>query len=899
MNKEILETKWGEFASLDAFAPAPLQDGRFSVQIDEGRFECLYVGSKTPDRLFVLLSGARNPESHALPKFDRWSWQAKFPGAMLCISDPTLYVDERHLRIGWYVGTKDHDWMDGMARLVRAVAARIGLPTAKVVTYGSSAGGFGSLVLAARLGDATAVAINPQTNALHYFENDVKRMVKAGFGVETAQDLPQDAQPRFSAIAALAGAPAVKSLVVQNLLDRHHYRKHFLPWCEASGAPRRGGVSKDGRFRTVLYESPDGHGPEPRTMVADIVAQAVELADQRARPVRRTAVAAAKQPAAAVKQPAAASKQPAAAAAKPPAAAAKQPAKAVPAEGGAKGPIKSAQIYLLKSGDRNPRKDVLSFSPPGRADVEAYTLEFPLDWDVDPFVDRNWCGQLHMWRPMDDYLLRFEATGDQEWLDLPLRMMDDWHRYHLKDKKTSRYAWLDMMTGLRAMKLAFVLSLQQSGAIALSEARQASYLELVDAHLKFLLDPENVAFSNHTFFDIHGVMALAQVVGPAERQRIHEFVGTVLPKLISSQFNQYGLHLEHSPEYHPFGMRCLLRLQVSGWFEAYRVGDLLKRALVMDNWLRLPDGRVAPLGDSNGSPPPAAVKAANFQGRNQVMHNGGYVIVRDDGGGTSPAQASYLFFMGAFNSRFHKQPDDLSFIWFEGEDILCDAGKYAYKSDLNRDYVLSTRAHNTVEIDQKSYWNGIAKDPDLPYGSAIEAVTVHEWGHMIAARVEQKRFAVQHARYLLYAPGNWVLVVDRLSAADAHEYTQWFHFAPGIRMKASQPHIHEGTLGSGRKLTVRSECSATLASSLVRGQKEPRMQGWISQKYRELQENDALGLSANGKDVVFATLLSLDDQGSSVRLDDRKIVVSLKTAGGAPEKLVLALGDRTCRVRQA
>ena len=133
-DKDLLATKWGQFDSLESFQREALQDGRFSISIDGGNFECLYFGVKNPERLFVLLSGARDPKTQTLPKFNRWSWHKDFPGAVLCISDPTLYLDEEELRIGWYLGDSQRDWMTAMGSLVREILGRLNLVTRQVVT---------------------------------------------------------------------------------------------------------------------------------------------------------------------------------------------------------------------------------------------------------------------------------------------------------------------------------------------------------------------------------------------------------------------------------------------------------------------------------------------------------------------------------------------------------------------------------------------------------------------------------------------------------------------------------------------------------------------------------------------------------------------------------------------
>lgn len=274
------ETKWGEFDSLADLRRATLQEGRFSVTLDGGRFEACYW-PKPGKRLYVLLSGARDLKTKAWPNFDRWSWAPLFPGSVLCIADPTLALDTTRLRIGWYAGTATQDWTQSLADLVRQVSHTIGALSSQVICYGSSAGGFGALALAARLGDATAVAINPQTDVLKYHVRPVRQFLKLAFPDQDGKEaLTPGQRLRLSALEAVLAATQVKCLLVQNRKDLHHYREHFTPLAKRAGVDLRRSTRTHPRIWTMLYDGTAKHGPEPRNMVVDIIAAAEALCRQ-------------------------------------------------------------------------------------------------------------------------------------------------------------------------------------------------------------------------------------------------------------------------------------------------------------------------------------------------------------------------------------------------------------------------------------------------------------------------------------------------------------------------------------------------------------------------------------------------------------------------------------------
>lgn len=862
-----------QFAGITAMEDATLQDGRFSVRLDGGRFEC-YLHQRPGRFLFVLLSGARDPEKHPLPKFERWSWTEQFPGSILCICDPALYLNGGTLRIGWYAGTDKHNWPLRMSGLVSLVARKLGKDSSEVISYGSSAGGFASLMLAARLGNATAIAINPQTDVLRYSKRFVGDFLQACFSGREQTDLSAAERARLTVAPAMLRAPNAKYVIVQNTQDRHHYEHHYKPFCRLLGAPMEGGPSSDGRGVTMLYSHPDGHGREPRDLVGTIVRTGVDLANNTTS--RRLQSHAASAPTLiALTRSDHASTSPSR--------------------------MRASQLYLLASKFEPSGDASITFRPPGRSDVKPYSLALPIDWDIDPYEDRNWRAQLHMWRMIDSHLLEFDRTEDPKWLALPIRFIDDWHRFHVREGRPSSFSWMDMIVGVRSMKLAFVLSAHHAGKIALSATQLEAYSTLVKLHLEFLLNPELLTYSNHTFLDMHGLAALRSVISDQQQcAQIDAFLDKVIPKLIASQFNDEAVHLENSTGYQIFGIGCIKRLQKSGWFDRFDLEALIRKANAVNDWFKLPDGRTVPIGDTDGAPMPA-VAASVFSGRNQLFNSSGYVIYRDDGG-RQVDRASYLFFMGAFNSRFHKQADDLSFVWFEGEDILCDAGKFAYKASEMRGYVQSTRAHNTVEIDDKSFGESFSAMPHLAYGSAVKSAKLTPWGLAITGEVSHRKVGVKHKRHLFYARGHWLLLVDAVVSLEAgrpHKLTRWLHFSPHLQLQSNGVDRYQADLTSGRRLDILTRGSGKVSSCLIHGQVKPVRQGWLSQAYGKLTPNFALGhTQENSEHAIFATLLTLDSTGSELDLSvDGLILFTLKTSSGSDEYFTIDAEEGTCEPR--
>lgn len=867
----------------------------------------LLTAPKRGRRLYVLLRGAEGDRGRVpLPRFSRFSWRDAFGDTVVCIADPTLQLDA-DLRLGWYFGSREHDAIEQLAHIVVALCGVYRIAIEDVYAYGSSGGGFAALQLARRLGrGATAIAINPQTDVLEYpLKRSVDAFTTVAFGSRDHAAARRGFAARLSVRESWFQPPAgeARCLFVQNSVDRDHYRGHFRPFADLMGIPDNGS-SADGRMGSIVYNHPSGHAAEPQEMLPRILqaAQALRWKAGTPPPARPPAAPATQ---AAPRRPAAIAAAPApkAPAARPaPLAAAPthgrrrvqvDPLSPTPTSDG--GPIALAQLYLpLTATRRGTKAGTIAYKP--RSDVAAVELALPLDWTIDPFKDRNWNAQLHMWRLADFELFDAERGGEWAKLRAFTRVMLDWHRFHLVEGRPSIYAWQDMMVGIRAMKLAYVISHWQHGHVKFNAATVAKLHDLVETHLGFLLDPAEVRYSNHTLSDLHGALALARVLDPAARAAIEDFAAEVFPKVLDGQFDADGVHREHSFGYHRYGINYLKRLIATGWFDRFGLRELVAKAEAVLPWFHLPDGRMAAIGDTDGSAPPAGVTQTAFSGSNELFNRAGYVIVRDDGGGAVD-KAEYLCFMGAYNSKFHKQADDLSLIWFHGEDILCDAGKYAYKTDEINAYVLSRRAHNTVEIDRPER---MQLTGTTPYGSAIEGVEPFPWGRLIRAAVRFEQLRVTHRRYCLHSLDGWLLVIDVLDGAATHDYVQWSHFAPRISGFEQRGNDVDARLPSGRSLAIRSAGSRKPSLELVHGAPPPRRQGWISQAYRRVEPNMALGIRQRGADALFATLYAVEMPHASVERARDGSLLLRAGAGTTPDlRLTIELQGDDITIRQA
>lgn len=527
--------------------------------------------------------------------------------------------------------------------------------------------------------------------------------------------------------------------------------------------------------------------------------------------------------------------------------------------------LRSAFVWNVGNAVAGSKKLLaLGFVPPGR-DVKPWPFHLPLEWNADPFHDTNWRYQLHAWRMLDSLLIAWDETREVRYLEESLKIIFDWYDYHVVRGLVSDYGWYDMSVGLRAMKLAYVLERAFKKDIQLNDEQQRRIVHLAWLHADKLMDKRLLAEGNHGLFQLHGVLALCKVLPSiASCKGYQKYVAREMQQLLLRQFSFEGVHLESSPEYHFFAYRTVKKFMDSGWYQGFDfLRELMSKVEQNQVWMVHPDKKVVTIGDSESKEikinwPKSRAGCSGFMHLNcyqlKNFKGSGYAIVRSDW--SAPVQeSSMLFFMGMFFQTAHKQPDDLSFEWFErGERVLTNSGKYSYSSGRFRDYVMSSAAHSVVEVDGESY--DISRSAQ--YGSAIKDAKQDGDVFFIQGGVSHIKLAVDHRRTLLFHPGRWLAVIDDLSAQKRRMFRQWFHFAP-------QWHLQEGMLqplklvsDSGQTLWVEHLSAGEIHTA--RGQLEPRPQGWVTESYGKMMARQALGFSVSGDKVQMVTILGFGQQ---------------------------------------
>ena len=504
-----------------------------------------------------------------------------------------------------------------------------------------------------------------------------------------------------------------------------------------------------------------------------------------------------------------------------------------------------------------------------RRDCEEFPLPERIDWEAPDFVtDRNWRMLLQSWAFFHPVMNFFDTLDDPgPALDFFFSAAQDWWDKYGDDPHdivTSRmpdsYAWYDMSAGYRALVISFVTNRVRVRDLQLSDDRRELLDQLVDKHVEHLSVSEVFTDNNnHGIFQAHGLMALGQLALEGERRQVViSYAVELMDHLVSNQFGSDGVHLEHSPHYHFFVLDAFESAVLSGWYPDDGISnERIRMAGSVLPWLVDPRCRTVTVGDS----------LLSLQGRAELPMHGtkpvassfessGYAVTRS-GWGVPPDEASMVFMMGGYHSKVHKHRDCLSFDWFDrGERIICDSGKYGYRTDQWRRYALSARAHNSVEIENFD----ILKMG--PYGSALDAAYVDAEGvFRLGGALRFK--AVRHERQLYSKPGAWLIVEDTLRFARKRSFTQWFHLDGRFSVVSAARTSVRASADDDAKLDLHLDClDPNLVLKAHRGD-ENSMQGFLYTKDYQVGEGWAIGFEGRDSKRRVVTLLSLSSSDRS------------------------------------
>ena len=248
--------------------------------------------------------------------------------------------------------------------------------------------------------------------------------------------------------------------------------------------------------------------------------------------------------------------------------------------------------------------------------------------------------------------------------------------------------------------------------------------------------------------------------------------------------------------------------------------------------------------------PAAPEGVLGARGKAYAMPDGGNYVLRSGDSG----KATQITFDAGPKGGSHGHNDLLNFeLWSGGRPLIVDPGPYKYDGGSDRDYVVSTKAHNTVNVDGKN--TGWVEGDHAPaitasYDFGANAATV-QGTHSAYAYLDGQP---QLSRAIWYDYGDTMLIVDFAESSTAHSYQQSFNL-PGT----ADANLAGATGGSEFKTRYATGDNVRVkpvnGGTLVKGGKTfvtgDSSQGYKSDAYRYTITKDGQAFA------VFVTLVNV------------------------------------------
>lgn len=192
------------------------------VNLDNIKFEFLLNLKRNIEKAVIFGAGAYDSTKYNPPVFQRHAWMDDLDCSTIYYNDPTLYLGEMNL--GWGYGEKERHYLVDISKILISILNKVGLNNKDVLFYGSSGGGFMSMLLAGLL-KSKALVNNPQTIVKNFYIRHVNNLKKA---VVPNGEFEEERINTVEFFKKINYIPQIK--YVQNLASQHDMEKHLVPF---------------------------------------------------------------------------------------------------------------------------------------------------------------------------------------------------------------------------------------------------------------------------------------------------------------------------------------------------------------------------------------------------------------------------------------------------------------------------------------------------------------------------------------------------------------------------------------------------------------------------------------------------------------------------------------------
>lgn len=470
-----------------------------------------------------------------------------------------------------------------------------------------------------------------------------------------------------------------------------------------------------------------------------------------------------------------------------------------------------------------------------RSDASPVFIKLPMRWT---HKDRNVEFNLHSWRFLNAYWETVFSNQDISCLDEMFELVLSWYEF-VESNGRSRFIWYDMSTGIRASHLG--LFTEVAKVFEINEKYVTLINNLAKIHKDKLAEQSFITDGNHAIHQINGLRHLCSAEGDPS---LDDYCEKNIVSLIGRVFDKNYFCTENSPFYHKYNLSLVALVDAELYPNLKQwLSTILSRGKQITPWLTDLNGDFYQIGDTEGKGEPLYSKLCTdvvSLGQHSLavkdIYSSGFCTLRTLP--EVPKENSFSFVFHATNqSEIHAHVDHLSFILFHrGCEIFTDAGKYTFEFNEWKEYFLSDRAHNVIGL------KGVQILPkDIKIGHAsMNPVEVSD-SKILLSGARRLSGLFNHSRQFEFSTITDFLIIDKLENFTECDYEFRLHLSHHVDARIEQNKCIISK--DGAELALIEFDQLCIDAYLIKGQKEPEIQGWVSRSYHCLSEAYALVLT--------------------------------------------------------
>ena len=333
-------------------------------------------------------------------------------------------------------------------------------------------------------------------------------------------------------------------------------------------------------------------------------------------------------------------------------------------------------------------------------------------------------------------------------------------------------------------------------------------------------------------------------------------------------------NLENSPEYHNMVLRMYVGIEEYLKMHDKSLGeDVVKHMETADNYLNVllkPNRRLPAIGDSGHTSLPDRTPIY----KNFVDEEAGIAVIKQN-----LNKKIYMSFVCGYSTITHKHSDDLSItLSINGVDFIEDGAKYDYSKSPIRRYIVTPRAHSSLQLENKFY----QKEKDNKYTQKIWIEKYFDHNAYFIVKGRNKGFndgTILYRTIIFLKEHEMFFIINEGHSEQQHSFIENYNLHHEVMIE---------TIDSGQFVLSRSDEKVyvtsynNVSSEIIEGCKDPiqAINATGPSKYHLTQH---LQFKEKGTDTSTVTILSpneikirdleLTNDYLNINLDDKTILI--------------------------